>query len=1316
MRSLRAVVFLLVVLSVEATFSWAQSSTTSLRGTVADTQGAVLVGATVTLENPATGFSRTTKSGSDGVYQFLEVPPSTYSLTANASGFAPLKRTNVVLQVSLPATLNLTMTVKGVSETMEVTAAAPMVNTQDATQGDVFGARQLIDLPTEGRDPVAILSLQPGVTYIGSNVDQNVDSRGGSVAGARSDQTNVTVDGMDNNDQLLGNAFQGALYTPLDSLQEFRVTTSNSNADAGRSSGAQVSMVTKSGTNSFHGSLYEYNRTSLGEANDFFNKESELVSGLPNKPGQLIRNTFGASIGGPIKKDRLFFFGDYEGQRTHEAIQTTREVPSDTLRQGIMMYPCDTTDPNCVAGSNADFSVASDPRVASNQLLVTMTPAGLKSMDPNCQGNGTCPWGGGADPNVLAIFNNYPHPNSDVYGDLFNFRAFTFPAHAPYKDDTYIVKLDYKLTPNGNHTLFVKGHLMNDHINGDNQATVSQFPGDPPNQIITNNSKAIMAGYTALISNTLVNNFRYGFIRQGVGTSGLNAASYNVFRGLDNVQGFATTVLTNVPVHNFVDDLSWTKGKHTFQFGGNLRLITNNRVGNEENVSTASSNPEWLDYTGIANHGVSLDPGAFAGYPLVDGGFDTNYDFSVAAVAGLQTEVFKVYNQDKNGTMFAPGAMISRHFRSMETEFYAQDSWRATPNLVLTGGLRYTLLQPPYETNGNQVAPSISLDDWFAKRAQVMQQGSTYAPTITMALSGPANNGKPYWNWNKANLAPRLAFAYSPHFETGFLHSLFGSSGKSSIRGGWGIYYDHFGMGVVNSFDRNGSFGLTTALSNPGGIQQVDCTSRLTGLTTLPPASPEFCGQEMVPTMTPGFPYTPPVGGFEVAWGLDDRLKTPYSHVFDFSITRELRKNFAFEASYVGRQGRRLLQEVDLAMPLDIKDPKSGMDYFTAATMLTKAANAGTNISQMAKIPYWEDLFPAATGMLGFGPPGSASNLGCAPGDSITGNYTATQAMYDMFSCFSGNETTALQYADGAGGYSCAPACSQLPGQSQPTPYNFYDQQFVSLYAWRSQGTSSYNALQLTLRHAMSNGLEFDFSYAFSKSIDIGSNAERINSFEGTGFASQVINAWSPNQLRAVSDFDTTHQLTANWTYDLPFGHGRAWASGIGRVGEAIVGGWSLSGIAHWTSGLPFSIFHGAFYPTDWQLSGTAVEVANPGAVGVHMLNGSPNMFADPSAVSNMKPGSPVYFRHPYPGESGTRNELRGPGYFGIDSGLSKSWKIASEQTLRFSWEAFNVTNSVRFDAAASANQFDLTTGNFGAYSSTLTKPRVMQFSLRYSF
>src|SRR5882757_1949564 len=338
---LRVVTLVVVFSLVLSALVFAQTATSSLRGTITDPKGALVQGAVLTLSNPATGYSRTAKSGNDGGYQFLEVPPASYTLTVTSAGFATVKQDRVTLQVSQPATLDVAMQVRGTTEVVEVSSEAPLVNTTDATQGNVFNSTQLINLPSEGRDPVAILSLQPGVSYVGQNVDQSQDSRGGSVAGARSDQTNVTLDGLDNNDQLSGNAFQGALRAPLDSIQEFRVTTSNSNADAGRSSGAQVSLVTKSGTNNFHGSLYEYNRSNIGQANDWFNEQAQVKAGLPNRPGPLVRNTFGAWVGGPIKKDRLFFFGGYEGQRTNEAVQTTRTVPSDNLRQGIMQYPCE---------------------------------------------------------------------------------------------------------------------------------------------------------------------------------------------------------------------------------------------------------------------------------------------------------------------------------------------------------------------------------------------------------------------------------------------------------------------------------------------------------------------------------------------------------------------------------------------------------------------------------------------------------------------------------------------------------------------------------------------------------------------------------------------------------------------------------------------------------------------------------------------------------------------------------------------------------------------------------------------------------------
>src|SRR5579884_209436 len=227
-------------------FSWlmsscilAQTSTTSLRGLISDPQGAVIPNASVSITDASTGASRSTKTNAQGEYQFLQVVPGTYTITASASGFTSAKADSVHLLVATPATVNLKLALPGATEVVRVEGETPTVNTQDASIGNAFNTTQIMELPLEGRDPVAILSLQPGVAYVGNSVDQSFDSRGGSVNGARSDQSNIMLDGIDDNDQNLGLAFTGALRSTLDSLQEFRVTTTNSNADSGRSSGAQ---------------------------------------------------------------------------------------------------------------------------------------------------------------------------------------------------------------------------------------------------------------------------------------------------------------------------------------------------------------------------------------------------------------------------------------------------------------------------------------------------------------------------------------------------------------------------------------------------------------------------------------------------------------------------------------------------------------------------------------------------------------------------------------------------------------------------------------------------------------------------------------------------------------------------------------------------------------------------------------------------------------------------------------------------------------------------------------------------------------------
>jgi hypothetical protein len=1333
----------------------AQTATTSLHGTVYDPKGAVVSGAAITLLNPATGFSRATKSDNQGNYQFLELPPAKYDLTANAPSFATVKQNGLELQVATPATLNVTLQVTGGTVTVEVAGTAPLVNTQDASMGHAFNADEIADLPFEGRDPAGILSLQTGVVFTGNSthIASRSDSRAGAVNGARSDQTNITLDGVDNNDELEGTAFQGAIRAPLDSLEELKVTTSNSDADTGRSSGGQVSLVTKGGTNHVHGSLYAYNRPSFTAANDWFNKAAQIQASEPNTAPFLLRNTFGANVGGPIIKDRLFFFAAYEGQRKHEDAQVTRIVPSAGLRTGSISYPCDVTDTvNCVAGN---------PNVqdVGGTLIATLNAAQIASMDPNCGGNGTCPLGPGPNPLVAylqgnpnsspnSVFNLYPQSNTNSVGDGLDYQGFTFPSPLPQSQNAYVAKLDYNLTKDGNHRLFLRAIMNNDRA-AVRSSSVSftgdggeQFPGQPEGQTEHDNNKGITVGYTATLSSTMINNFRFGYISQIINIQGLQTQPFVNFRGMDNISAFTPTINTHVPVKNILDDITKVVGSHTFQFGGDYRQIDNLRESNEQNFFGALTNVYWLNFSGISNTGSSLDPAAF-GFPAVDGNFGASYDFAMAALAGIITQVNANYELDKNLNVIPQGLTVPRHFRNHEYELYAQDQWRIKPNLTFTYGLRYTILQPPYETTGTQVSPTISLHDWFNQRGVAASQGQVYNPLIGFQPSGQANGKQPYWGYDYKDFAPRVAFAYSPKAESGWSKRLWGGQGKTSIRAGYGIYFDHFGEGITNTFDREGSFGLTTAEINPAGIQTVDGSARFSGLFNIPTTSNDGCGSPPCSLVgappTPPYPVFPPSGaatpgGFAITWGLDDKLKTPYSHVIDFSITRELPQNFIFEASYVGRFAHRLMQEEDLAEPTNLKDTTGGQTYFQAAQALAKQYYAGTPIQNITPAligtNYWENLFPTAAGTAPnqlFGtsnePVGYTQPCLGAPIPNSS-SVTATQAMYDLFCNFSGNETTALELADSPGliTSTCFPACATLNG-NLTQGYDYYSPQFSSMDAWRSIGNSSYNAGQFSLRHR-SNGLEFDLNYTYSRSIDVGSNAERVSTFEGGGFASQIINSWFPRQNRAVSDFDTTHIFNANGVYELPFGRGKHFGGGLGRAANSVIGGWTLSGLWRYSSGYPFTLLSPE-WATNYDLETPAVptSTARPktGSFIVAQAGGGtgPNVFQNPGITGSDPNAAINLFRAAYPGEGGLRNGLRGPGTFDIDTTVTKSWVIKESQLVKFSWSMFNVTNSARFDVGTmqlNGNNQISASSSFGNFSSTLSNPRVMEFMLRYIF
>ncbi|MGC1296472.1 MAG: carboxypeptidase-like regulatory domain-containing protein, partial [Alloacidobacterium sp.] len=591
-----ALCVLLLLFSLTS-ITFAQNANTSLRGSIKDPSGAVVPSATITLTNNATGAVLKATSNAGGDYQFNQVPPATYNIKVSAPGFGDQTKTAELL-VNQPATIDFAVSVQASTEVVNVSAEAQSLNTSDASLGNSMNNAMIQALPSEGRNVPDLLSLQPGVLYLGqdsgrpSNSQLANDPRSGAVNGGRSDQGNIIVDGLDDNDQVSGYAFTGVLRETQDSIEEFRVTTGLSGADQGRSSGAQISMVTKSGTNNFHGAAYWYNRPTLTVANDWFNKEAQLNSGEANTPPKLVRNNFGVAVGGPILKDKLFFFGNYEGLRQAENQIVTRTAPTASYQQGIVSY-------------------------LSGGSTVSITPGQVTALDAGCQVCGTSeyPAGPGPNPNVLAYLNQYPAANGTAAGDGLNTGSYTFSSPNPVTLNTSIGRIDF--IPNQKQRVFVRGNLQKDTF-----SAVEQFPGQPPTYSQIDNSKGIAAGYSYMFTSNLVNDLHYGYIRQGYGTTGTATGEYVDFRFIDPLtatldQQDRQTVYS-VPVNNIVDNLSWAKGRHTLQFGGNWRLIHQNRGTDSNSFNSATSNPYWLA-------GNAPAPDTAGGAPL-DSGFQNSYN------------------------------------------------------------------------------------------------------------------------------------------------------------------------------------------------------------------------------------------------------------------------------------------------------------------------------------------------------------------------------------------------------------------------------------------------------------------------------------------------------------------------------------------------------------------------------------------------------------------------------------------------------------------------------------------------------------------
>jgi hypothetical protein len=1237
---------------------FAQSS--SITGNVADPTGAVIPGAAITMHNIDTGAERSTTADAQGRYTIQQLAPGFYKVTAKAPGFADVIIERVELLVNQPATVELKFEKVGSTATsVVVESTAAQVNTTDASLGNAINNTTIINMPSFARNVVTLLAFQPGVTSYSSG--GTVGSNDGAVNGGKPDQGNVTLDGADVNDQNARAAFTSVLRVTLDSVEEFRTTTTNGDAATGRGSGADVQLVTKSGTNTLHGSLYEYRRGTETATNTFFNNQN----GIPIAP--LLVNVFGGSAGGAIKKNKLFYFINYEGRRDASANSANRTVPTATLRSGSVGY------------------------VNTANQTVFIPASQIASIDP-----------GQIGPNAagLALMQKMPLPNNNLLGDAINTGGYSFNAPGYNVQNTYISKFDWRPDNAGKQALFIRGNLQNDWADN-GTSNLPQFPGLPPNSVSLANSKGLAAGWTDVITPNLVSTLHYGFTRSGIQNTGVLTSNYEWFRNVSTPYGTSTGLTRIIPVHLVAEDMSWNHGAHNIRFGGSFRGIHNESQSFANSYSSSSSNPSWL-----TGSGGDLLPSTLP----VSSSFKQNYEYAMADVLGLQAQGNADYNYLVNGTVLNSGVPVSRNFANYETEMYIQDTWKVTRQFTITAGIRLGLEPPVHEVNGQQASTNVPIAAWLGSRENLALQGlsQTGAGLIDFI---PASEGSAMYPFHK-NWAPRLGLAYSPKAESGISKWLFGGPGKTSIRAGAGMYYDLVGQPLAQTFSSS-TPGLSQSFSNPANILNSAQVPRFTSFYTVP--------TQLVPPPPAGglplvYPYAPGASGaFAITNSIDQQLAAPYTMNLDFTVGRELPKNFFFQASYVGRLSRHSLVQRDLAMPTTLTDPKSGQTYYQAMTNLMNAIDLhGATVATVPQQPFFNNMWANAAGN-GLTPTqvwaDDYTGINGHAGNSNVGDATNTLNDADnSVHCITGGPTKF-----NANGTVANMACSILG------PFAVFNPQFSALAAQSSIGKGDYHALQISIRKRYSYGLQFDLNYAFSKSIDLGSSQEGAATFSGF-----IQNTWNPSQMRAVSSYDTTQQLNGYGIYELPFGRGRMFGSHMNKIADAIVGGWSVTGNYRQTSGLPFTVGNGSRWPTDWNASSNAIPLGpvpvsitnNTTSSGSIDKNGGPNLFSNPAAIvfaAGEPAGQYGLFRETFAGESGLRNNLRGPGLFNIDSGLYKTFSMPynEKHKLELRWESFNLLNTVRFSTASLTDNSSTT---FGRFSNTLTQPRQMQFAMRYSF
>jgi hypothetical protein len=936
-------------------------------GTVTDPSGGAVPDADVLLRNKGTNAQTVQKTNSAGQYTFPNVVPGDYEISVKKAGF----RTTAAgfrVDVTKSYTMDFKLELGQVSEVVQVEAGARVeLQTTDATVGNVLAGSEIQRFPALTRQVNELLTLQPGATPTGE------------ITGARNDQSSFTLDGIDVTNNSVGGLGTFA-YLPIDSIDEFRVSVANPDAEFGRGAGGQVALVSRSGTQQYHGSVYWYHQNDELNANSWDNNRL----GLTNP--ELKDNRFGARAGGPLPflwHKKTFFFANYEGRRFPGSTSQSRIVPTDTLKQGILRF----TDASGVVRS---------------YNLATATACGAA-------GTAVCdPRGLGVSPSIQALWKMMPAGNdASVSGsDSLNTTGFTTNAATPLTNDFYDLRLDQDVTSKWHadvsYRYFRQAQISALQLNiiGGNPTTVRTLPV---------RQNLLVAGLSGQLTSHLTAAFRFGWVRERDAT---NPERPNAVAAQENITGTGSSAgpialaigaaggtgpnrLIDQPIdvntqvarkqgnddRNFQwnADFVWMRGKHTWEFGTAIHYLPTLHLRDDKVIGALGALVAQMD----ADIGSSVVIPA-ADRPQTCGTVTTNclratdvqqWDRLYAGTLGLVDNISVLAVRDGQFNPLPFGTQLQSDTKLWAPEMYVQDVWHVKPNLTVSLGVSYGWQTAPVERLGRQTIQidagtgiPITALDFLKQRKDAADKGQIFNPTFGFVPIKSAGGG--VFNVDYRDVAPRVAVAWTPSGSSGLRGRLFGSS-KTVIRAGFGIVYDRqntvqsviipaLGVGFAQTLNLSGppcnSTGAGGAGCNPNSANPALGVFRVGQDGTMPVPTVPVQTNPVVPKVT----FNPKNGNISLpevfSFQIDPNIKVGRNYAADFSIQRELPANMLLEVAYTGRLGRDLPQSMSLGQsPINFKDPASSQTFAQAFDAVATALRTKATVTPQ---PWFENLSP----------------------------------------------------------------------------------------------------------------------------------------------------------------------------------------------------------------------------------------------------------------------------------------------------------------------------------------------------------------------